>query len=147
MNAVKPRARHKARQYVLQALYQWQMTQITLSEIEIQFHTYHGMKDVDFEYFHELIHQIPAQLDTLDETFKKYIDRKLEELNIIELMILRMGTYELMHRTDIPYKVIINEALVLAKSFGATEGHKYVNGVLDKVAREYRQIEFQNADS
>lgn len=135
---MNPKARKKARRFALQALYQWHMAGNDLSEIEIEFHRDNELKETDVEYFSELLHQIPASIDEIDKTFTTYLDRPLEELNPVELIILRIGTYELTQRQDVPYKVAINEALELAKSFGAEEGFKFVNGVLDKVAQQVR---------
>ena len=136
-------ARRKARKLVLQALYQWQLSGESLIVIEKQFHEHNRMEKIDGEYFHELLHKIPQVLDALDAIIKPYLDRDLEQLNPIELILIRMSTYELQHRLDVPYKVVINEALELDKSFGSGEGHKYVNAVLDKIAQQLRAPEFQ----
>jgi N utilization substance protein B len=96
---------------------------------------------VDLEYFQALLHGVPACVDELDATFQPLLDRKLEELDPIEHTLLRMGTFELRERLDVPYKVVINEAVALAKKFGATDSHKYINGVLDKAARQLRKAE------
>ena len=91
-----------------------------------------------------MLHTIPTKVNTLDEIIEPFLDRPISDLNPIELIILRMGVYELADRPDIPYRVIINECLELAKKFGAEEGYKYVNGVLDKVARKLRHTEISN---
>ena len=135
------KARHKARRAVLQALYQWRVSGSDLSAIEMEFHHWHAMAKVDTDYFHQLLHDIPARLDHIEAAFTPHLDRSLDQLNMIELNIMRMGTYELMYCQDIPYKVVINEALELAKSFGANESYKYINAVLDKVASDVRNIE------
>lgn len=133
--------RRKARHYVLQALYQWQMAAQRLNEIEAQFLTDYDMTNVDTEFFHDLVHNIPAQIGDLHPLFVKHLDRELAELDPIELSLLRMGSYELLRRIDVPYKVVINETVNLAKRFGATDGYRYINGVLDKVATECRAVE------
>lgn len=130
---MNPFKRHQARRYALQALYQWQLSQDNLQEIELQFVNNNNMKKVDTEYFHELLHEIPAQLDAVDASYAEFLDRSVGSLNPIELAILRIGSYELVKHPEIPYRVVINEAIELAKVFGATDGHKYVNGVLDKL--------------
>jgi len=136
---VNPSARRKARRLALQALYQWHYSGNDLSDIEVHIHEENEMKKVDTEYFHELLHQIPADLNAIDKTFEPYLDRKPKELGAVELAVLRMGTYELIKRPDIPLKVAINEALELAKTFGAEDSFKFINGVLDKVAKEVRK--------
>jgi len=136
-----PAWRRKARHYGLQALYQWQMTRDPVGDIELQFLADYDFSRVDVEYFHDLVHHVPASLDELETAFLPHLDRSLNELDPIELTILRMGSYELLKRIDIPYKVAINEYVSLAKKFGATDGHKYINGVLDKLARDVRAVE------
>ena len=138
-----PSARRKARHYAMQALYQWHMTKYPLNEIEAQFRTDYEkeFKKVDVAFFHELVHEIPANLTELQEAFTPFLDRDFSELDPIELALLRLGTYELLKRIDIPFKVAINETVTLAKKFGATDGHKYINGVLDKVAQQARTVE------
>jgi N utilization substance protein B len=107
------------------------------------------MSNVDFEYFHEILHGVPRELTSLDKIISPLLDRNTEELTPVELSILRLATYEMIHRIDVPYKVVINEAVELAKSFGATDGHKYVNGVVDKIAQQVRTVEVKqpNANS
>lgn len=145
-NSVKkpsPSARRKARRFAVQALYQWQMTGANLGEIETQFRVDNDMCKTDVEYFHELLHEIPKCLNELDGSFKELLDRDITELDRVELAILRIGTYELCKRIDVPFKVAINEGIELAKYFGATESHKYVNSILDKVAQRLRVAEMK----
>lgn len=137
----KPAARRKARRLALQALYQWHVAQTDVGEIEAQFLTDHDMSGVDGEYFHELLHQVPARLDELNSGLEQVLDRPVKELTPVEMAILRMGLYELMQRVDVPYRVVINEGVEMAKAFGANEGHRYVNGVLDKLAHRHRVAE------
>ncbi len=140
-SGINPAARRRARHYGMQALYQWQMTKTALGEIELQFLADYDFTKTDVEYFHDIIHTIPANLAELESAFVPFLDRSIDDLDPIELALLRLGSYELVKRIDIPYKVSINEAVALAKKFGATDGHKYINGVLDKLAREVRVIE------
>jgi len=130
--------RHNARQYALQALYQWGMTGCDLNTIEQQILTRHGIeknpKKLDLEYFIELLHKIPAQLDTLDNMISPNLDRPLDKLDLIELTLLRMGAYELAEN-KLPKKVIINEAIELAKKFGGEDGYKYINSILDTIKK------------
>jgi N utilization substance protein B len=135
------RARHLARKRAVQALYMWQMTGEDVSDIETQFLLEHDMKNVDLKYFKELLHQVPAHVQELDDHISPLLDRPFSELDPVECAIMRLGVYEFQYRLDIPYKVVINEAVELAKIFGAEEGHKYVNSILDRVAKKIRSIE------
>lgn len=144
MIPIKPAARRRARQLTLQSLYQWQLSAAPIEKIKQEFYQHVDMKKVDTEYFDELLADIIPRVNELDKIFEPFLDRPLEELTPIELAILRLATYELCNRLDIPYRVVINEALELTKSFGATEGHKYVNGILDKVAQKSRAAEMKD---
>lgn len=138
---MRPAARRKARRFALQALYEWAISQNAMFEIEARYRVENDMHKVDLEYFHELIHEITKQVEAIDDAFLPHLDRKFHELDHVERAILRIGTYELLHRIDVPYKVVINEGIELAKDFGATESHKYVNGILDEVAKQHRKVE------
>lgn len=138
---MNPSARRNAREYALQAMYQWQISGTALSDLEVQFLNREIRKKTDLEYFKELMHSIPKQSDDIDVLMKPYLSRPLSELDPVELAILRIAIYELSNRIDIPYRVVINEALELTKKFGSIEGYKFVNGVLDQVARQTRTIE------
>ena len=137
--------RRKARHYGMQALYQWQMAGATLTDIEAEFRAEYDFSHVDLAYFQALLHEIPVAVDELDAALAPLLDRSLGELDPIELTLLRMGMFELKQRIDVPYKVVINEEVALAKKFGATDSHKYINGVLDKAARELRKVEIDAA--
>tara|TARA_R110001599_G_scaffold351822_1_gene584787 strand:+ start:124710 stop:125162 length:453 start_codon:yes stop_codon:yes gene_type:complete len=137
--------RRKARHYGMQALYQWHMAGASLADIEAEFRADYDFSHVDLEYFQALLHGVPACVDELEATFEPLLDRKLTDLDPIERTLLRMGTFELAQRQDVPYKVVINEAVALTRKFGATDGHKYINGVLDKVARVLRKVEIDAA--
>ncbi len=138
---MNPSARRNAREYALQAMYQWQISGTALADLEYQFLTREIRKKTDLEYFKELMHAIPKEHDNLDAVISPYLSRPLADLDPIELAILRIGTYELVNRLDIPYRVSINEALELTKKFGSIEGFKFVNGVLDQVAKKLRALE------
>ena len=133
--------RRKSRHYGMQALYQWLMAGAPLNEIEAEFRTDYDFSHVDLEYFQALLHGVPAHVDELDAAMAPLLDRSLEELDPIERTLLRMGIYELQHRIDVPYKVVINEAILMATEFGSEGGHTFVNGVLTKVAAATRAIE------
>lgn len=137
--------RRKARHYGMQALYQWHMAGASPGEIEADFLEDYDFSNVDREYFQALLHDIPARVDSLDEQLAPLLDRSLDDLDPIEHTLLRMGLYELNERMDVPYKVVINEQVALAKKFGATDSHKYINGVLDKAARQLRKVEIDAA--
>jgi len=139
--SIKPSARRKARRFAMQALYEWSISQNHMFEIEARYRVDNDMHKVDLEYFHELIHEIAKAPDAVDDVFMAHLDRKFHELDHVERAILRIGTYELLRRLDVPYKVVINEGIELAKDFGATESHKYVNGILDEVAKQCRKVE------
>ena len=134
-------ARTYARQSALQALYQWQLTGQNLNEIEQQFVQEERLKNVQRSYFVELFHGVPKQLHAIDEALAQFIDRPIEQIDPVERAILRLSVYELINRLDVPYRVILNEGISLAKRFGAEESHKYINGILDKVAQQCRSIE------
>ena len=136
------KARHRARHYALQALYGWTMSDNDLADIASYFLQDKNPEKVDVEYFRNLLHSIPANLAQLDDIIKQYIARELTDIDPIELTILRIATYELQYNLDVPYKVIINEALELTKIFGATDSHKFINGILDKVAKAIRINEY-----
>lgn len=138
LGATRSRARH----YAMQAIYQWQMTGNPLNVIEAEFHADNNMEKVDVEYFHELFHNVAAQITELDDVFSMYLTgMTLDKLDPVTLSLLRMSCYEIKSRIDVPYKVIINESLNLAKKFGAEDSHKFINGVLDKVAAKERSAE------
>jgi len=135
---MKPQARRKARSLALQAIYQWQLVADDIVNIKMQFVDKINSKKVDAEYFNDLLDGVIKNVGAIDEVIMPLLDRKIRDLDAVELAVLRLATYELMMRLDVPYKVVINEALELTKNFGSIEGYKYVNGVLDKVARQLR---------
>jgi len=135
--------RRAARSFALQALYSWQMTGNPINELEAQFRVDNDMAGADVKLFSELLRGVASRKTELDETYEPFLDRMLDELDPIELTTLRIGTYELVQRIDVPYRVAINESVELAKVFGATDSHRYVNGVLDKVAQRSRMAEIR----
>lgn len=141
---MNPTARRRARQYALQAMYQWQIAATPILELETEFLIHHIRKKTDLDYFKELIHAVPKHVDQLDNHMGPFLDRPIRDLDPIELAILRLSIYELANRPDVPWRVAINEALELAKKFGSVEGYKFVNGILDRVARKLRQTEINS---
>lgn len=134
-------ARRQARYMLVQALYQWHLSGASQHELQQQFAEQPQFAKADAEYFYQVLQAVITQAPSLDQHFQGFLDRSLAELNPIELTILRLATYELTVRLEIPYRVVINEALELAKLFGATDSFKYVNGVLDQVAKQWRSLE------
>jgi len=132
--------RRKARRLVMQALYQWQIAKTEPLVIEAEFRQENPGK-IDWDYFSEVFLEIPRQVDHLNAHLKPLLDRAVDALDPVERALLYLGAYELAYRIDVPFKVVINEAVELAKVFGATDSHKYVNGVLDKLAAILRPLE------
>ena len=130
----KPSARRRARECAVQALYSWAVSGNTAEQVELAFVLDQDMNGVDKPYFRKLFRQTVENIETVDFSISPYIDRSFDELDPIETAILRLAVYELRFELDVPYKVVINEAIEVAKVFGADESHKYINGVLDKIA-------------
>nr|WP_255673133.1 transcription antitermination factor NusB [Legionella sp. 31fI33] len=135
------RGKRRARKLALQALYQWLMSSHELFEIEAQFRVANNMDKVDSEYFNRLLYGVPEQVKLLEENLMPFLDRSIESLNPIELTVLRLGSFELLFCPEIPYRVVLDESISLAKEFGSQDGHRYVNGVLNNLARQVRKIE------
>ena len=131
-------ARTVARKLALQALYRWQLNACEWQDLVQEFATDADMPRADAEYFEALIAAICRSHDELDAALAPLLDRKPAELDPIEHALLLIGSYELQHRLEVPFRVVINEAVNLARRFGATDGHKFVNGVLDRAARLWR---------
>lgn len=134
-------ARRRARELALQGIYEWLVGGQGLAAIEGHLKESEGFERADHEHFREVLHGVIEGAEALRAQFVGHIDRRPEQLSPVEHGILLIGTYELQQRPEIPYRVVINEAVELAKSFGGTEGFKYVNGVLDKVAARLRPHE------
>lgn len=135
------RARSRARRCIVQALYQWQLTGRDAAALDPQFFIEEGEGDIDRAFFDRLLAEILAQVDALDALIAPLLDRALAEVDPVELAILRLGADELRHHPETPFRVVINEAVELAKMFGAHHGHKYVNGILDRLAARLRAEE------
>lgn len=136
--------RRKARHYAMQALYQWQMAGARPSDIEAEFRADNDMTHVDLDYFHEILSQATRQAGELDQHIEPVLhDKAVRELDPVSLALLRMATYELVARLDVPYKVVISEAVALAKKFGPTDAYKFINGTLDKLAGSLRKVEVE----
>ena len=133
--------RRKARHFGLQALYQWTLSGASAADIEAEFRIDNDFQHTDGEYFSAVLKGVVGDVDALEALFSPVLDRRLGDLDPIERNLLRLGTFELRDRIDVPYKVVISEAVALAKKFGATDSHRYINGVLDKVARDLRPVE------
>lgn len=134
-------SRKLARETAVQALYQWQMTGQNVAEIQGQFLEHRDLSKVQLSYFTELTGRVPSEIEPIDSTLNEFVDRSIQLIDPVERAILRIGVYELIYRLEIPYRVILNECINLAKKFGATESHKYINGILDKVALTRRPKE------
>ena len=138
--APKGKGRHLARERAIQALYQREITGQTVADIHAQFLEDREMKGLDVPYFQRLIRGADRHQGALDDLYSPHLDRAVASLDIIERVILRMACYELVHEAGVPYRVVINEGVELAKRFGGEQGHKYVNAVLDKTAKVARAI-------
>lgn len=138
-----PYHRSQARRRALQALYQWDLTGEDVSEIDTQFRVGQEMDKVDVEYFSMLLSGCIAAVDSLDEALAPHMNIPVAECDPIERNVLRIGAFELSKRPDVPARVVINETVELAKAFGGEGGHKFVNGVIDKLAKAVRQVEMK----
>lgn len=137
--------RHRAREFALQGLYQWLLNNEDVGAIEANIREAHGFDKADREHFDALLYGAINAATSLRADLAPLIDRGINELSPIEHVILLIGAFELKNHIEIPYRVVINEAVELAKSFGGIDGHKYVNGVLDKLAGKMREAEVQAA--
>ncbi|MEZ5560178.1 MAG: transcription antitermination factor NusB [Pseudomonadales bacterium] len=141
MTRLSPWARRHARRAALQAVYQWQMTAAESRHIEQEFADAGALKKADREFFQALLRGVVQDSAELDALLHPMLDRSLASLDKVELALLRLGAYELKHRIDVPYRVVIDEYVELARQFGAQDSFKYVNGVLDRLAAELRALE------
>ena len=135
------RARSLSRRLAMQALYQWQMTGQSFPELRNQFATDEGYPEVDPEYFQQLLHGVIEGSAELDGMLGQWLDRPVAQLDPVEHAVLLIGVQELRQHPEVPYRVVLNEGVELAKKFGATEGHKFINAVLDRAARSLRAAE------
>jgi len=141
MSKSTPAARSKARRFALQALYQMSLSECSAGEAEGQLRADHDMKRVDTEYLHQLLTGIQAHRGDLTELVEGLTDRK-ESLDPVELAALLISSFEMLHRPELPYRIVINEGVELAKKFGAAESHKMVNSILDTLAKRHRDTEY-----
>jgi N utilization substance protein B len=135
------RRRQRARKILVQALYQWQFNESDISEIQAQYITENNPDKFDQQYFCDVLKGVTSDVKKLDEEIIPLFDRAINLINPVEFAILRLSTYEFIHCLDVPFKVVIDEAISLSKTFGATEGHRYVNGVLHQLAEKLRPLE------
>ena len=142
-DGVDPVARSRARRRALQAVYKWQMSGGTTQQVIAEFAHEQAHEVADLEYFEDLVRGVLQRAAELDAALEEFIDRDIEQVDQIERAALRIAAYELRHRPDVPYRVVINEAIDTTKRFGSEHGHTYVNGVLDKAAAQWRPVEMQ----
>jgi len=135
---MKPAERRRARQFSVQAVYQWQITGASFAQIIEQFSVDQDLSKTDVPYFKELLSGVINRADDLDEKLSPYLSRKIKDVDMVDLAILRLAMFELTFRTDVPEKVVLNEAIELAKDFATDESYKFVNGVLDKALRSLK---------
>ena len=131
-------SRRRARRRALQALYQWHLTGQDVGEILIQFHEEQDFSNVDTELFTNLVRKVSLGQADIDAKIEPFLDRPLVQLDVIEHVILSIGAYELLYSIEVPYQVVIDEAINLTKRYGAEQGHSFINGVLDKEAKQWR---------
>ncbi|MCG6202253.1 transcription antitermination factor NusB [Psychromonas antarctica] len=135
---MKPAERRRARQFAVQAVYQWQITQLNAGRIIDQFEVDQDLSKTDITYFKELLTGVIHHVESLDEKLSPYLSRKIKDVDMVDLAVLRIAMFELTCRTDVPHKVVLNEAIELAKDFATDESYKFVNGVLDKALRSLK---------
>ena len=135
-------ARSRARRRALQAIYAWQMSGNSMAKVLDEFRHEQDMEVADLGYFEDLLRGVNEHCAELDASLKPYLDRDVAQIDPIERAALRIAAYELRYRIDVPYRVVINEAIEVTKRFGAEHGHTYINGVLDKLAAQTRQVEY-----
>jgi transcription antitermination protein NusB len=138
-------ARVRARRSVVQALYQWSMDDRPMGEVIFEFEKERSeLIKADVEYFREILNGVNKHIDELDRHLSPLLDRPLAEIDPVEKAILHLGMYELLYHLELPWKVVLNESIELAKMFGAEQSHKYVNGILDKAAHQIRTLELSS---
>lgn len=140
------RAKQRARRLALQAIYQWLMTHEEAHVIEAQFRATQDNGQIDMAYFSRLLQGALSQCDALEEQFAPFLDRQVAQLNPIERVVLLLGTYELQNCLEVPYRIVLDEAVTMTKTFGSQDGHRYVNGVLNSVAKALRTVETQASE-
>lgn len=141
------RARGKSRRLAMQAIYQWQMTGDSIADIKQQFFDDNNMEKFDAEFFSQMVSGVASSISELDPLLEKYMTRTAESVDPVERAILRLATCEFINRLDVPYRVVLNEAVDITKEYCAENSHAFVNAVLDKVAKEIRHLEVRPARS
>ena len=137
-DGIDPAARSRARRRALQAIYAWQLSGQGIAQVIEQFRSEQDMEIADLAYFEDLLRGVDANLAKIDEELRRFTDRDIAQIDPIERGVLRLAAYELLFRVDVPYRVVLNEAIETTKRFGADHGHSYVNGVLDRAAAQWR---------
>jgi N utilization substance protein B len=145
VGGIDPVTRSRARRRAAQALYAWEIGGNPMRKVIEDFRHEQDMQIADLEYFEDLLRGVEEHRVELDAGLAPFLDRDIQRVDPIERAVLRLAAYELKYRVDVPYRVVLNEAVEVAKRFGAEQGHTYVNGVLDKLAREWRQAEHATA--
>lgn len=140
-DGIDPAARSRARRRALQAVYAWQLSGLSIAQVIAQFRDEQDMEIADLAYFEDLVRGVGQNLEKIDTELARFADREIEQIDPIERGVLRLAAYELLFRLDVPYRVVLNEAIETAKRFGADHGHSYVNGVLDRAAAHWRGVE------
>lgn len=140
-DGIDPAARSRARRRALQAIYAWQLSGQNIAQVIAQFRSEQDMEIADLAYFEGLVSGVNDNLARIDEELRRFVDRDIAQIDPIERGVLRLAAYELLFRVDVPYRVVLNEAIETTKRFGADHGHSYVNGVLDRAAAEWRGAE------
>lgn len=135
---MKPSPRRKARELAVQAVYSWQLSQNDIADVEVHFITENAKRRFDIEYFQLLFRGVTNSVSEIDLAIEPHVDRPLADVDHVEKAIIRVAIFELSHCQEVPYKVVINEAIELAKAFAADDSHKFVNGVLDKAVKLIR---------
>ena len=146
-DGIDPAARSRARRRALQALYAWQMARAPMQQVIEQFRNEQDMQIADLAYFEDILRGIETHGEEIDAALQQFLDRTVAEVDPIERAVLRIASYELLYRADVPYRVVLNEAIESAKRFGSDHGHTYINGVLDKAAAVWRVAEVSHARS
>ncbi|MGH8183711.1 MAG: transcription antitermination factor NusB [Rhodanobacteraceae bacterium] len=141
-DGIDPAARTRARRRAIQALYAWELGGNPMHKVIDDFRHEQDMQIADLGYFEDLLRGVDTHCKELDAGLAPFLDRDIDRVDPIERAVLRLAAYELKHRLDVPYRVVLNEAVEVTKRFGSEQGHTYVNGVLDKLAREWRATEF-----
>jgi len=133
--------RKRARRRALQAIYQWQMTGQEAAEIHGQFRTAQDLSKIDEEHFERLLYGVTTDKEALNDALQPFLDRPMEQVDVMERVVLRIGAWELLNCPELPFRVILDESVDLARRFGSEQGHSYVNAVLDKAAGVWRAEE------